>query len=177
MTSGLDGRPPPNCRVELPFGHRLLLPRSGRGQREGRWTPLSCGTRARCAMKSSRRFGAPHPAPGRPPRSPRTAVGRRRRHMASGSLVRVSRQAAVDGRTITSYLIDMDGVLVHEDQPIPGADRFIKALDDKGLRYLVMTNNSIFTQRDLSARLARAGIRIPPERLWTSALATAQFLD
>ena len=82
-----------------------------------------------------------------------------------------------DGRTITSYLIDMDGVLVHDEQPVPGADQFIKALEDKGLRYLVMTNNSIFTQRDLSARLARAGIRIPPERLWTSALATAQFLD
>jgi NagD protein len=82
-----------------------------------------------------------------------------------------------EGRTITSYLVDMDGVLVHEDQPVPGADQFIKALEDKGMRFLVMTNNSIFTQRDLSARLARAGIRIPPERLWTSALATAQFLD
>jgi NagD protein len=82
-----------------------------------------------------------------------------------------------DARTITSYLIDMDGVLVYEEQPVPGADKFIKALEDKGLRYLVMTNNSIFTQRDLSARLTRAGIRITPERLWTSALATAQFLD
>jgi NagD protein len=84
---------------------------------------------------------------------------------------------AVADRAISSYLVDMDGVLVHEDQPIPGADRFIKALEDKGLAYLVITNNSIYTQRDLSARLARAGIRIPPERLWTSALATAQFLD
>jgi NagD protein len=82
-----------------------------------------------------------------------------------------------DHRTITSYLIDLDGVLLHEDQAIAGADNFIKALEDKGLRYLVITNNSIFTQRDLSARLARAGIRIPTERLWTSALATAQFLD
>ena len=80
-------------------------------------------------------------------------------------------------RETSSYLVDMDGVLVHEDQPIPGADQFIDSLEAKGLRYLVITNNSIYTQRDLSARLARAGIRIPPERLWTSALATAQFLD
>ena len=80
-------------------------------------------------------------------------------------------------REISSYLVDMDGVLVHEEQPIPGADTFIGALEDKGLSYLVITNNSIFTQRDLSARLSRARIRIPPERLWTSALATAQFLD
>src|SRR6266704_1492739 len=68
-----------------------------------------------------------------------------------------------DHRTITSYLIDMDGVLVHEDQPIPGADKFVKAHEEKGLRYLVITNNSIFTQRHLSARLALAGIRLPPE--------------
>jgi 5'-nucleotidase len=80
-------------------------------------------------------------------------------------------------REISSYLVDMDGVLVHEEQPIPGADTFIGALEDKGLSYLVITNNSIFTPRDLSARLSRAGIRIPQERLWTSALATAQFLD
>jgi len=83
----------------------------------------------------------------------------------------------VSERIITNYLIDMDGVLVHEDQPVPGADRFIKALQDNGLGFLVLTNNSIFTPRDLSARLGRVGIHVPPEKLWTSALATAQFLD
>jgi NagD protein len=77
---------------------------------------------------------------------------------------------------LPSFLMDMDGVLVHEEQVIPGADRFIKALQAAELPFLVLTNNSIYTQRDLSARLARTGIDLPPERIWTSALATAQFL-
>jgi NagD protein len=41
----------------------------------------------------------------------------------------------------------------------------------------VLANNSIYSQRDLAARLARSGIELPPEAVWTSALATAQFLD
>ncbi|WP_229116153.1 HAD-IIA family hydrolase [Parenemella sanctibonifatiensis] len=74
------------------------------------------------------------------------------------------------------WLTDMDGVLVHEQQALPGANDFIAALERMGRRYLVLTNNSIFTPRDLQARLARGGIEIPESALWTSALATAQFL-
>jgi NagD protein len=82
------------------------------------------------------------------------------------------------GRQATaSFLMDMDGVLVHEERLIPGADRFIKALQGAGIPFLVLTNNSIYTPRDLAARLHRTGIGLPPEALWTSALATAQFLD
>jgi NagD protein len=73
--------------------------------------------------------------------------------------------------------MDMDGVLVHEEQAIPSADWFVKALQAAGLPFLVLTNNSIYSQRDLAARLARSGIELPPERIWTSALATSQFLD
>jgi NagD protein len=75
------------------------------------------------------------------------------------------------------YLIDMDGVLVHEEHALPGAQEFIAALRSAGKGFLVLTNNSIYTPRDLAARLAGSGIEIPPESLWTSALATAQFLD
>src|SRR6266542_3088362 len=82
-----------------------------------------------------------------------------------------------DTTTRPSFLIDMDGVLVHEDDLIPGADRFIKALGEAELPFLVLTNNSILTPRDFAARLARTGIDLPSESIWTSALATAQFLD
>jgi NagD protein len=82
-----------------------------------------------------------------------------------------------DRGPLPSFLMDMDGVLVHEEHVIPGADSFIKALQAAELPFLVLTNNSIYTQRDLSARLARTGISLPPDRIWTSALATAQFLD
>jgi NagD protein len=72
--------------------------------------------------------------------------------------------------------MDMDGVLVHEELAVPGADRFVAALRDRGLPFLVLTNNSIYTRRDLSARLAASGLEIPEGAIWTSALATADFL-
>jgi NagD protein len=70
----------------------------------------------------------------------------------------------------------MDGVLVHEDQALPGAAEFLQRLVDRQRRFLVLTNNSIYTPRDLAARLARSGLRVPETAIWTSALATAVFL-
>jgi NagD protein len=78
---------------------------------------------------------------------------------------------------IHTWLMDMDGVLVHEDQAIPGADRFLTGLRERGVPFLVLTNNSIYTQRDLAARLRTSGLDVPEEAIWTSALATARFLD
>ncbi len=75
-----------------------------------------------------------------------------------------------------AWLCDMDGVLIHENLALPGANEFIKALESSGIPYLVLTNNSIFTRRDLSARLATSGLEIPEDRIWTSAAATAGFL-
>jgi NagD protein len=80
-------------------------------------------------------------------------------------------------REIRSWLMDMDGVLVHEEQAIPGADRFLAALHAREIPFLVLTNNSIYTRRDLSARLRASGLDIPETAIWTSALATARFLE
>ncbi|MEJ8644167.1 HAD-IIA family hydrolase [Streptomyces sp. MS1.HAVA.3] len=80
-------------------------------------------------------------------------------------------------KPIESWLTDMDGVLIHEGTPIPGADAFIKRLRESGKPFLVLTNNSIYTPRDLQARLSRMGLDVPVENIWTSALATAKFLD
>src|SRR4051794_559452 len=80
-------------------------------------------------------------------------------------------------KPIESWLTDMDGVLIHEGVPIPGADAFLKKLRESGKPFLVLTNNSIYTPRDLHARLRRMGLDVPIENIWTSALATAQFLD
>jgi len=80
-------------------------------------------------------------------------------------------------REIRSYLMDMDGVLIREDHAIPGADAFIARLREKQIPFLVLTNNSIYTRRDLSARLRAFGIDIGEDDIWTSALATARFLD
>ena len=75
------------------------------------------------------------------------------------------------------YLMDMDGVLVHEEHLIPGADEFVAELRAAETPFLVLTNNSIYTPRDLRARLQRTGLDIPEQSIWTSALATARFLD
>jgi NagD protein len=73
--------------------------------------------------------------------------------------------------------MDMDGVLVHEEQALPGADRFLAGLRERGTPFLVLTNNSIYTRRDLSARLRATGLEVPEDSIWTSALATAGFLS
>lgn len=79
-------------------------------------------------------------------------------------------------RQIRSWLTDMDGVLVHEGTALPGAAEFVAALRAAQRPFLVLTNNSIYTPRDLRARLVAAGLEVPEEAIWTSALATATFL-
>jgi NagD protein len=78
--------------------------------------------------------------------------------------------------TKKSYLLDMDGVLVRGRTPVPGAPEFLARLAETRTPYLVLTNNPIYTPRDLAHRLAAEGLEVPEERLFTSALATAQFL-
>jgi NagD protein len=80
-------------------------------------------------------------------------------------------------REIRSWLMDMDGVLVREEQAIVGADRFLARLRERGAPFLVLTNNSTYTRRDLAARLATSGLEVPEDSIWTSALATARFLE
>jgi NagD protein len=80
-------------------------------------------------------------------------------------------------RTIETYLMDMDGVLVHEERLIPGADQLISRLQQTDHRFLLLTNNSTYTPRDLAARLTLTGLQVPEQSIWTSALATARFLD
>ena len=67
-----------------------------------------------------------------------------------------------------NYLMDMDGVLVREEHLVPGADQFVAELRANGTRFMVLTNNSIYTPRDLRARLLRSGLDIPGS-IWTSA--------
>ena len=80
-------------------------------------------------------------------------------------------------RPATSYLMDMDGVVVSEDRLVPGADRFVARLVEAGRPFLILTNNSMYTARDLAARLSGLGLDVPSGAIWTSALATARFLD
>jgi 5'-nucleotidase len=77
---------------------------------------------------------------------------------------------------IEHYLLDMDGVIVHGTKLIPGAADFLQRLRTQGKPFLILTNNSLYTPRDLQMRLSYMGLDVPSESIFTSALATAQFL-
>ncbi|WP_220208289.1 HAD-IIA family hydrolase [Reticulibacter mediterranei] len=77
---------------------------------------------------------------------------------------------------IKHYLIDMDGVILQGTKLIPGAAEFIQRLRTKGASFLILTNNSRYILRDLQVRLHDLGLEVPQEAIFTSALATAQFL-
>jgi NagD protein len=76
-----------------------------------------------------------------------------------------------------SFLIDMDGVLVSGNTLIPGADLFIDRLRSAGAKFLLLTNNSRYTPRDLAHNLQTIGLDIPDTQIFTSAMATARFLN
>jgi NagD protein len=76
-----------------------------------------------------------------------------------------------------NYLSDMDGVLIRGKEPIPGAELFIERLKKANAKFLVFTNNSLFTARDLSHNLKMIGLDVPENLIFTSAIATARFLQ
>ena len=76
-----------------------------------------------------------------------------------------------------NYLIDMDGVLIQGNRIIPGADLFIERLKSSGSKFVILTNNPIYTPGDLAHRLQSIGLDIPEAQIFTSALATALFLQ
>jgi len=78
---------------------------------------------------------------------------------------------------LKNCLIDMDGVLISGSTMIPGADAFIERLKEQGVEFLVLTNNPIYTPGDLAHRLANIGLEVSAERIFTSAMATARFLE
>lgn len=76
-----------------------------------------------------------------------------------------------------AYLIDMDGVLVHGERAITGAKEFIERLNQGGHKYMILTNNSRYTLDDLQHRLNAAGLPVEKSHLFSSAIATAAFVQ
>jgi len=74
------------------------------------------------------------------------------------------------------YLIDMDGVLYRGSEIIPGAEEFIRQLRQRNIPFRFLTNNSQRTRLDVVAKLARMGIDVEEEHVFTCAMATARFL-
>jgi NagD protein len=77
----------------------------------------------------------------------------------------------------THLLLDMDGVVLHDNELIPGADVFLKTIMDKGTDFRFITNYPSQTPADLQNRLLAAGVEVPVGKFFTSAMATAAFLS
>ena len=77
----------------------------------------------------------------------------------------------------SAFLIDIDGVVLKDDEALPGAGALVEWLLSSGRRFLFLTNYPSQTPGDLAGRLAGCGIEVPPSRFFTSAMATAEFLD
>lgn len=74
------------------------------------------------------------------------------------------------------FICDMDGVIYHGNQILPGVMDFIDWLQREKKEYLFLTNNSGYTPKELQQKLARMGLDVSEEHFYTSALATAAFL-
>ncbi|MCD7749213.1 MAG: HAD-IIA family hydrolase, partial [Oscillospiraceae bacterium] len=75
------------------------------------------------------------------------------------------------------FIIDMDGVIYHGNRLLPGVKEFVQWLMDNNKHFLFLTNSGQYTPRELQKKLERMGLDIDERRFYTSALATAYFLD
>ena len=82
----------------------------------------------------------------------------------------------IDFNTKQGFICDMDGVIYHGNQVLPGVIEFIDWLHRENKDFLFLTNNSGYTPRELQQKLARMGLDVPEEHFYTSALSTASFL-
>ena len=77
---------------------------------------------------------------------------------------------------IRALIIDMDGVLWHGDQPMPGLAEFFQTLRDQQIRFILATNNASLTQGQYVSKLAQMGVQVNPDEILTSSMATALYL-
>lgn len=75
------------------------------------------------------------------------------------------------------FIIDMDGVIYHGNRLLPGVKEFVQWLIDNKKHFLFLTNSGQYTPKELQKKLERMGLDIDEKRFYTSALATAYFLD
>ena len=75
------------------------------------------------------------------------------------------------------FICDMDGVIYHGNRVLPGVPEFVNWLIDNDKRFVFLTNSAERTPQELSMKLARMGLTVSPDHFYTSAMATAEFLN
>ncbi|MFN8444491.1 MAG: HAD-IIA family hydrolase [Caldilineaceae bacterium] len=79
-------------------------------------------------------------------------------------------------RSVRGVLFDMDGVVYVGNRPLPGVQTMLDALEEKGYRWLFVTNNASLTAEQFAEKVAKMGIRATPDHILGSADATASWL-
>jgi 4-nitrophenyl phosphatase len=77
---------------------------------------------------------------------------------------------------LKAILFDLDGVVYIGSQTLPGAQDVFDWLDLNGRPYCLVTNNSTRTPVQYQQKLLEMRIRVPLHSVFTSAMATAQYL-
>lgn len=77
---------------------------------------------------------------------------------------------------IKGLAIDMDGTVYKGMNLIPGAVEFIRGLNEKGIPYMFVTNNSSKGRRMYFEKLSKMGFDVDMRNVLTSGTATLRFL-
>ena len=77
---------------------------------------------------------------------------------------------------VRNLLIDMDGVLYRGRTGLPGGPELMAFLRERGIPYLLVTNNSTLTSAQFVLRLGRMGIDVSQDLIMTSGVATSAYL-
>jgi 4-nitrophenyl phosphatase len=77
---------------------------------------------------------------------------------------------------VGGLIIDMDGVLWHGKQALPGLQPFFDLLREKKLPFILATNNASLTQQQYIDKLASMGVTVFAQEVLTSSMATAVYL-
>ncbi len=80
-------------------------------------------------------------------------------------------------KNIRALIIDMDGVLWHGTQAMPGLVEFFQTLNDLDIRYILATNNASLTPEQYVTKLAKMGVTVTQKQILTSGMATALYLS
>lgn len=74
------------------------------------------------------------------------------------------------------FICDMDGVIYHGNNILPGVKEFVEWLKAENKRFLFLTNSSERSPKELRQKLLRMGLDVSEDHFYTSALATAAFI-
>ncbi|PID91782.1 MAG: TIGR01457 family HAD-type hydrolase [Bacteroidetes bacterium] len=80
-------------------------------------------------------------------------------------------------RNKSGFICDMDGVIYHGNKILEGVVEFVSWLKNEHKKFVFLTNSSERTIRELQGKLSRMGLDVSAEHFYTSALATASFLQ